>query len=91
MNYGSILVHMLTETQISLLKQYVQEELDRLDVTQPSLATKQKPDKISWMRIVELVATTGGSYRFGAATAKKKWFEVTRPAPTRTSRRRSKA
>lgn len=81
----------LIEIQIMLLKHYVQEEFDKLDVTQPSLETKQMPDKVPWMKIVETIATTGGSYKFGAATAKKKWIEVTRSAPTRSSRRRSKA
>ncbi|KAJ4992719.1 hypothetical protein SVAN01_01765 [Stagonosporopsis vannaccii] len=78
-----------TETDIVLLKRYVEDEFERLDVTQPSLETKQKPDKVPWMRIVELIASNGGSYKFGAATAKKKWFEVTRPVPTRSLRRRS--
>jgi hypothetical protein len=82
---------LLTEIQIVLLKRYVQEEFDKLDVTQPSLETKQKPDKVPWMKIVELIATTGGTYKFGAATAKKKWVEVTRSAPVRFSRRRSNA
>jgi hypothetical protein len=72
-----------------LLKRYVQDEFDRLDVTQPSLETKQKPDKIPWMKIVDTIATTGGSYKFGVATAKKKWIEVTCAAPARSSRRRS--
>ena len=74
-----------------LLKRFVQDEFDKLDVTQPSLERKQKPDKIPWMRIVESIAANGGSYKFGAATAKKKWIEVSRPAPIRSSRRRSRA
>lgn len=77
--------------QIALLKRYVQDEFDKLDVTHPSLEPKQKPDKIPWMKIVETIAMTGGTYKFGAATAKKKWVEVTRSAPVRSSRRRSKA
>ncbi len=80
---------LLTSSQIVLLKRYVREEFDRLDVTQPSLESKQKPDKIPWMKIVELIANTGGTYKFGAATAKKKWYEVTRRGSTRSSRRRS--
>jgi hypothetical protein len=77
---------LLIEVQIMLLKRYVQEEFNKLDVTQPSLETKQMPDKVPWMKIVEAIATTGGSYKFGAATAKKKWVEVTRSAPIRSSR-----
>lgn len=76
--------------QVILLKRLVQEEFDKLEVTNPSVDAKQKPDKIPWMKIVETMATTGGTYKFGAATAKKKWMEVTRSPPTRSSRRRSK-
>ncbi|KAF2997408.1 hypothetical protein E8E13_005380 [Curvularia kusanoi] len=79
-----------TETDIALLKRYVQDELKKLEMTHPHLDKKHKPDKISWMKIVDLIATTGGTYRFGAATAKKKWVEVTREAPLRSARRRSK-
>jgi hypothetical protein len=82
---------LLTKIQIALLKRYVQEEFDRLDVTHPSLDAKQKLSKIPWMKIVETIAMTGGSYLFGAATAKKKWVEVTHTGPTRSSRRRSNA
>ncbi|UPX13898.1 uncharacterized protein EKO05_0004394 [Ascochyta rabiei] len=80
-----------TEVDITLLKRYVQEEFDKLDVTHPSLETKQKPDKIPWMKIVETIATTGGTYKFGAATAKKKWVELARFAPVRSSRGRGEA
>ena len=75
--------------QVALLKKYVQEELGKLDVTHPHLDNKQKLDKVAWMKIVDSIATTGGTYRFGAATAKKKWIEVTRDSPGRSSRRRS--
>ncbi|KAJ4362207.1 hypothetical protein N0V95_001451 [Ascochyta clinopodiicola] len=81
-------VLLLTRLQIMLLKHYVQEEFDKLDVTHPCLETKQKPDKIPWMKIVETIATSGGTYKYGAATAKKKWVEVTRSTPVRSSRRR---
>ena len=80
---------MLMEIQVALLKKYVQEELDKLDVSHPHLDKKQKLDKVAWMKIVDSIATTGGTYRFGAATAKKKWIEVTRDSPGRSSRRRS--
>lgn len=81
---------LLTKTQIVLMKHYVQDEFDKLDETQPSLETKQKPDKIPWAKIAEKMAATGGSYKFGAATVKKTWREVSQPASTRSSRRRSR-
>jgi hypothetical protein len=82
---------MLMEIQVALLKTYVQEELDKLDVTHPHLDKKQKVDKVSWMKIIDSIATTGGTYRFGAATAKKKWLELTRESPAHSLRRRSQA
>jgi len=80
---------MLMDIQVVLLNKYVQEELDKLDMTHPHLDKKQKLDKVAWMKIVDSIAKTGGTYRFGAATAKKKWLEVTRETPVRSSRRRS--
>ncbi|KAJ8112937.1 hypothetical protein OPT61_g4823 [Boeremia exigua] len=73
-----------TDNDIVLLKRYVQEELDRLDVTQPSLESKQKPDKVPWMKVVDLIAKNGGTYRFGAATAKKKWLGIQQPSQAST-------
>ena len=82
---------MLTKIQIALLKRYVQEEFEKLDVTQPSLEAERKPDKVPWMKVVDLIATNGGTYKFGAATAKKKWLELARSASVWSSRRRSQA
>lgn len=80
----------LTDTQINLMRHYVQEEFDKLDCTQPSLDAKQKPNKIPWAKIAEKMVANGGSYKFGASTVKSKWREISQPVSTRSSRRRSR-
>ncbi|KAF1934034.1 uncharacterized protein M421DRAFT_110954 [Didymella exigua CBS 183.55] len=79
------------EIDITLMKRYVQDEFDKLDVSQPSLETKQKPDRIPWAKVADRMAATGGSYKFGAATVKRVWRETSQPASLRSSDRRSRA
>ena len=35
------------------------------------------PDKVPWKRVADYIRQSGGSYRFGNATTKKKWLEMT--------------
>ena len=34
------------------------------------------PPRVSWKKVAQYIWTHGGSYHFGNATCKKKWWEV---------------
>jgi hypothetical protein len=46
--------------------------------TNPSTAAEIK---VPWKKVSAFIYENGGSYRFGNATCKKKWFEISQEAP----------
>ena len=65
----------LTHSQINLLGDFVQRELARIGRRDPSLNRSARLSKIQWLKVVEHIEKHG-SYRFGVATAKKKYLEI---------------
>jgi hypothetical protein len=63
--------------QISLLRQTVRAELDRLNTPgYRHTSPEQRLAKISWKRVADYIVRNGGSYHFGNSTCKKKWTEL---------------
>ncbi|KAJ5404166.1 hypothetical protein N7509_004037 [Penicillium cosmopolitanum] len=57
--------------------------MDRYRLSVPAPAQYQQMQaqayqspKISWKKVSEHIEANGGSYKFGNATCKKKWYEI---------------
>jgi hypothetical protein len=61
---------------VELLKAAVVEELKRLENDGRALDAGQRLQKVPWKKIADFISDRGGSYRFGNATCKKKWAEI---------------
>lgn len=63
--------------QVRLLRKIVRSELRGLDdVCYRHSTQAQRLAKLSWKRVAEYIAESGGSYHFGNSTCKKKWAEI---------------
>ncbi|KAF2823464.1 hypothetical protein CC86DRAFT_299202 [Ophiobolus disseminans] len=63
--------------KIELLKQCVQQELDRIDANHhSSLGYDQRLGKVQWKKVADFIHANGGSYHFGNSTCKRKWTEL---------------
>jgi hypothetical protein len=66
----------LTKMKIKLLKECVQQELNRINTHgHQSLTYNQKLGKVQWKKVADYIYKFG-SYQFGNATCKRKWVEV---------------
>jgi len=72
---------MLIVVKIELLREYVQQELDRIDANNyQSLGYDQRLAKVQWKKVADYIIANGGSYHFGNSTCKRKWVELN-PGP----------
>jgi hypothetical protein len=70
-------VEILTIMQITLLNEFVQQDLDRIDASHHiSLGYDQRLSKVQWKKVADYIRANGGSYHFGNSTCKRKWMEL---------------